>query len=127
MIDSLTGGWQTLFPNGGDSVFAHGVEWAYDGEVRLTWMDWEFTGSSVRMTGRLVRSPFEITKIISHATMRSRSVRRCATLAGSALKPCGAASSCLVARWWGRKPLWTLPLQSYVLIRNPVPVRSTTT
>ncbi|MFL6046697.1 MAG: hypothetical protein ACJ72M_16505 [Propionibacteriaceae bacterium] len=65
MIDSLAGGWQTLFPNGGDSVFVHGVEWAYDGEARLTWMDWEFTGSSVRMTGRLVRSPFEITKIIS--------------------------------------------------------------
>jgi hypothetical protein len=65
MVDSLAGGWQTLFPNGGDSVSAHGVEWGYDGEARLTWMDWDFTGSSVRMTGRLVRSPFEITKIIS--------------------------------------------------------------
>ena len=65
MIDSLAGGWQTLFPNGGDSVFMHGADWGYDGEARLTWMDWEFTGSSVRMTGRLVRSPFEITKIIS--------------------------------------------------------------
>ena len=65
MIDSLAGGWQTLFPNGGDSVFVHGVDWGYDGEARLTWMDWEFTGSSVRMTGRLIRAPFEITKIIS--------------------------------------------------------------
>lgn len=65
MIDSLAGGWQTLFPNGGDAVSVHGVEWGYDGEARLTWMDWEFTGSSVRMTGRLVRSPFEVTKIIS--------------------------------------------------------------
>lgn len=65
MIDSLAGGWQTLFPNGGDSVLVHGVEWGYDGEARVTWLDWEFTGSSVRMTGRLVRSPFEITKIIS--------------------------------------------------------------
>jgi hypothetical protein len=65
MVDSLAGGWQTLFPNGGDSVSVHGVEWGYDGEARLTWMDWEFTGSSVRMTGRLVRTPFEITKIIS--------------------------------------------------------------
>jgi hypothetical protein len=65
MIDSLAGGWQTLFPNAGDSVFVHGVDWGYDGEARLTWMDWEFTGSSVRMTGRLVRAPFEITKIIS--------------------------------------------------------------
>ena len=65
MIDSLAGGWQTLFPNGGDSVVVHGVEWGYDGEARVAWMDWEFAGSSVRMTGRLVRSPFEITKIIS--------------------------------------------------------------
>jgi hypothetical protein len=65
MIDSLAGGWQTLFPNAGDSVFVHGVDWGYDGEARLTWMDWEFTGSSVRMTGRLIRAPFEITKIIS--------------------------------------------------------------
>jgi hypothetical protein len=30
MGDSLAGGWQTLFPNGGDSVSAHGVEWGYD-------------------------------------------------------------------------------------------------
>jgi len=65
MIDSLAGGWQTLFPNGGDSVCVHGVDWGYDGEARQTWMDWEFTGSSVRMTGRLIRAPFEITKIIS--------------------------------------------------------------
>jgi len=65
MIDSLAGGWQTLFPNGGDSVTMHGAEWGYDGEARVTWLDWEFTGSSVRMTGRLMRAPFEITKIIS--------------------------------------------------------------
>ena len=65
MIDSLAGGWQTLFPNGGDSVSMHGVEWGYDGEARVTWLDWEFTGSSVRMGGRLIRVPFEITKIIS--------------------------------------------------------------
>jgi hypothetical protein len=65
MIDSLIGGWQTLFPNGGDSVSIDGVDWGYNGEARITWLDWEFTGSSVRMTGRLVRTPFEITKIIS--------------------------------------------------------------
>jgi hypothetical protein len=98
MIDSLTGGWQTLFPNGGDSVFAHGVEWAYDGEVRLTWMDWEFTGSSVRMTGRLVRSPFEITKIISlrdneitvGETVRNVGRERIETMWGSQLMLGGA-------------------------------------
>lgn len=65
MIDSLAGGWQTLFPNGGESAFIHGVDWGDDGEARVTWLDWEFTGSSVQMSGRLVRSPFEITKIVS--------------------------------------------------------------
>lgn len=59
------GGWQTIFPNGGDSVSVHGVEWGFDGEARLTPMDWEFTGSSLMLTGRLVRAPFEISKIIS--------------------------------------------------------------
>jgi hypothetical protein len=63
--DASPGGWQTLFPNGGDSVSVHGVEWGFDGEVRTTFFDWEFTGSSLVMTGRLARSPFEISKIIS--------------------------------------------------------------
>ena len=71
MIDSLAGGWQTLFPNGGESAFVHGVDWGDDGEARVTWLDWEFTGSSLQMSGRLIRSPFEITKIVS---MRDREV-----------------------------------------------------
>jgi hypothetical protein len=98
MIDSLTGGWQTLFPNGGDSVFMHGVDWGYDGEARLTWMDWEFTGSSIRMTGRLIRAPFEITKIISvrdheitvGETLRNVGKERMETMWGSQLMLGGA-------------------------------------
>jgi hypothetical protein len=93
MIDSFVGGWQTLFPNGGDSVFMHGVDWGYDGEARLSWMDWEFTGSSIRMTGRLVRSPFEIIKIISvhdhdvtiGETVRNAGRERIETMWGSQL------------------------------------------
>ncbi|GAA2110036.1 hypothetical protein GCM10009841_31750 [Microlunatus panaciterrae] len=65
MIDSFAGGWQTTFPNGGNSAIVHGAEWGYDGEARVTPMDWELSGTSVIMTGHLVRSPFEITKIIS--------------------------------------------------------------
>lgn len=63
--DTYPGGWQTTFPNGGDSAIAYGAEWGFDGEARVTPLDWEFTGSSLIMTGRLVRSPFEITKIVS--------------------------------------------------------------
>ncbi|HEY6812297.1 MAG TPA: hypothetical protein VI074_06355 [Propionibacteriaceae bacterium] len=98
MIDSLAGGWQTLFPNAGDSVFVHGVDWGYDGEARLTWMDWEFTGSSVRMTGRLIRAPFELTKIISvrnheitvGETVRNMGRERIETVWGSQLMFGGA-------------------------------------
>ena len=63
--DTSAGGWQTLFPNGGDSAAVHGVEWGYDGEARLTWMDWTFTGSSLLLNGRLARSPFELSKTVS--------------------------------------------------------------
>lgn len=65
MIDTLPGGWHTLFPNGGDSVSLHGAEWGSDGEARLTWLDWTFDGSALTMTGRLVRSPFAITKVVT--------------------------------------------------------------
>jgi hypothetical protein len=98
MTDSLVGGWQTLFPNGGDSISMHGVEWGYDGEARVTWLDWEFSGSSIRMTGRLVRSPFEITKVISlrdheitvGETVRNVGGERMETMWGSQLMLGGA-------------------------------------
>lgn len=65
MMDSFAGGWQSLFPNGGETSHAHGAEWGADGEARVAPFDWERTGHSVIMTTRLVRSPFQITKIIS--------------------------------------------------------------
>lgn len=65
MLDTDPGGWQTLFPNGGDSVVVHGVEWGYNGEARVAPFTWEQSGTSVVMRCRLVRSPFEVTKMIS--------------------------------------------------------------
>ena len=65
MLDSLPGGWQTIFPNGGDSAVVNGAEWGFDGEARLAWFDWEQAGSSVILKTRLLRSPFAVTKIIS--------------------------------------------------------------
>jgi hypothetical protein len=62
MADTYPGGWQTLFPNGGDTAVAHGAEWGHDGEARLTWLDWERRGDAVVLTGRLVRTPFLLTK-----------------------------------------------------------------
>ena len=62
MADSYPGGWQTLFPNGGDTAVVQGVEWGFDGEARLAWMDWEPREDGVVLSGRLVRSPFRLTK-----------------------------------------------------------------
>jgi galactose mutarotase-like enzyme len=62
MIDSYPGGWQTLFPNGGETAVVQGAEWAHDGEARLTWLDWETQDDAVVLRGRLVRSPFQLTK-----------------------------------------------------------------
>ncbi len=65
MLDTYPGGWQTLFPNGGDTAIVHGVEWGYNGEARLAPFTWERSGPSVVMHSRLVRSPFEVTKVVS--------------------------------------------------------------
>jgi hypothetical protein len=62
---STRGGWQTLFPNAGRSVSVQGVELGFDGEARQTHLDWEYTGSSLVMNGRLIRTPFTITRTLS--------------------------------------------------------------
>jgi len=62
---STFGGWQPLFPNAGDAVTVQGVEWPFDGEARLTPLDWEYTGTSLIMNGRLRHTPFTVTRTIS--------------------------------------------------------------
>jgi hypothetical protein len=65
MFDSYLGGWQTIFPNGGDSVIVDGAEWGFDGEARSVRFDEHTAGSSLIMETRLARSPFVLTKIVS--------------------------------------------------------------
>jgi galactose mutarotase-like enzyme len=64
LIEAYPGGWQTVFPNGGDAVTEHGVGWGMHGEVWLTPFDWEPVANGVQMRARLVRSPFEVVKRI---------------------------------------------------------------
>ena len=69
MLDTYPGGWQSVFPNGGDTAIVHGVEWGHDGEARLAPFTWTPFPGTVVMRCRLVRSPFEMTKVISvHGT-----------------------------------------------------------
>ena len=62
-MDYYPGGWQTVFPNGGDPCVEHDVEWPFHGEVWTASLDWSADGDdAVAMSTRLVRSPFELTK-----------------------------------------------------------------
>ncbi len=65
MLDTYPGGWQSLFPNGGDTAIVHGVEWGFNGETRLAPFSWQQTDTTLTMTTRLVRAPFQVTKVIS--------------------------------------------------------------
>ena len=64
MYGSYPGGWHPIFPNGGDAATAHGAEWGFDGEARVTWLDWTVEGDRVVLTGRLARSPFTISRTV---------------------------------------------------------------
>lgn len=90
---STFGGWQMLFPNGGDATTVQGIEWGFDGETRLTPLDWEYTGTSLIMNGRLRHTPFSLTRTISlrghelslGETVRNVGRERVATMWGSQL------------------------------------------
>lgn len=59
------GGWQSIFPNGGDTVTIDGADQGFDGEARISPFDIaELSDTRIRMTTRLRRSPVEMTKII---------------------------------------------------------------
>lgn len=64
MFGSYPGGWHAIFPNGGDAATAHGAEWGFDGEARVTWLDWTLDGDRLLLSGRLVRSPFTLSRAV---------------------------------------------------------------
>lgn len=65
LMESYPGGWQTVFPNGGDPTVEHGVEWGMHGEAWLAPWGFAVDGTSVRLTTRLVRSPFALVKHVA--------------------------------------------------------------
>ena len=66
------------------------MEWGFDGEVRTTFCDWEFTGSSLVLSARLARSPFEISKIISLRGGELTVGETVRNVGASRSRPCGA-------------------------------------
>lgn len=66
LMEAYPGGWQTVFPNGGDACVEQGVEWGMHGEAWLApWDVVDETEAAVTMQTRLVRSPFALTKTIA--------------------------------------------------------------
>ena len=66
-LDAYPGGWQTIFPNGGDACTVEGVEYTFHGEAALAaWtlesLRTDDTSCHARLATRLRRSPFRITK-----------------------------------------------------------------
>jgi hypothetical protein len=60
------GGWESIFPNGGDTVTVDGADQGFDGEARISPFDVvELSDTEITMTTRLRRSPVAMTKIVS--------------------------------------------------------------
>lgn len=66
-LEQYPGGWQTIFPNGGDAATYQGVELNYHGEAAVAPWQWSpgsssGDGDAVVLTTTLMRSPFELRK-----------------------------------------------------------------
>lgn len=65
LMAAYPGGWQSVFPNGGDASAGYGTEWGMHGEVWLAPFAWSADGTdSVVLETRLVLSPFRVVKRI---------------------------------------------------------------
>lgn len=64
-LEAYAGGWQVIFPNGGDAALYKGVTLGYHGEASMKAWDYEILSESVsalevKMASRLSRSPYSI-------------------------------------------------------------------
>jgi uncharacterized protein DUF4432 len=69
-LESYPGGWQTIFPNGGDAAVEQGVEWGFHGEASLVGWDDKVVEDgpeccSLRLSTKLSASPFELERTLT--------------------------------------------------------------
>jgi len=64
-LSHYPGGWQTIFPNGGDPSIEDGVELPFHGEACLVPWEWEMQGGHLRMRTRLHLVPFTLERTIT--------------------------------------------------------------
>jgi hypothetical protein len=66
LMEAYPGGWQTVFPNGGDPAATQRTTWGMHGEAWLAPFRWEQARPDrIRMHAELVHSPFRIEKTIT--------------------------------------------------------------
>jgi len=107
-LESYPGGWQVLFPNGGDPCMYKGVELNFHGEASTSAWNYEITetGGSVgevRLSARLRRSPFTIER-----TMRVEAGRPILILQECITNQGGEA----IDYMWGHHPAYGAPFLS---------------
>ena len=66
-LEAYAGGWQVIFPNGGDENVYKGAALGFHGEASMTAWDYEIVGQTgsaleVKMQARLSRSPYTIAR-----------------------------------------------------------------
>lgn len=99
LIEAYPGGWQSVFPNGGDAVTVYGVRWGMHGEVWLTPFDWTPLESGLEMRARLVRSPFEVVKRV---TLEDEALTVSESVTNAGGEP--------IEVMWGQHPAFGAPL-----------------
>ena len=68
-LEAYAGGWQTLFPNGGDANLYKGAQLSYHGEASMRAWDWHIIADSpdraeVQLHTRLLRTPWSIERFM---------------------------------------------------------------
>jgi hypothetical protein len=64
-IETYSGGWQVLLPNGGDATVEHGVEWGFHGEAGLIpWRVERADEQSAVCSTSLITAPLEVFRTI---------------------------------------------------------------
>jgi len=99
-LETYPGGWQTIFPNGGDPASLGGVEQPFHGEATLAPWEWtQVDDAAIEMTTRLTRSPFHLRKRV---TVRSAGIEVEETILNEGRSPLDVM--------WSHHPAFGAPL-----------------
>lgn len=107
-LEAYAGGWQTLFPNGGEANVYKGAALGYHGEASMTAWDCEVVSQTereleVNMQARLFRSPYTIAR-----SMRLETGSPILHIRESITNHAGEAMDCM----WSHHPAYGAPFLS---------------